>query len=110
LGDGNIEVLKLRDIYDIIDIMASILIRNLAESTKQALRQRAAANGRSMEEEARQILDLELRNQIQSREGLGTRLRRIFEEHGVIGELEIPPRSSYPFNPRPFVTEDPDEK
>ncbi|WP_075997788.1 bifunctional phosphopantothenoylcysteine decarboxylase/phosphopantothenate--cysteine ligase CoaBC [Salaquimonas pukyongi] len=36
--------------------MASITIRNLDESTKQALRQRAAANGRSMEEEARLLL------------------------------------------------------
>ncbi|MBL4726608.1 MAG: bifunctional phosphopantothenoylcysteine decarboxylase/phosphopantothenate synthase, partial [Rhizobiaceae bacterium] len=33
--------------------MASITIRNLDESTKQALRERAAQNGRSMEEEAR---------------------------------------------------------
>ncbi|MCB1421214.1 MAG: bifunctional phosphopantothenoylcysteine decarboxylase/phosphopantothenate--cysteine ligase CoaBC [Nitratireductor sp.] len=36
--------------------MASITIRNLDESTKQALRERAAQNGRSMEEEARLLL------------------------------------------------------
>ena len=36
--------------------MASITIRNLDESTKQALRERAARNGRSMEEEARLML------------------------------------------------------
>ena len=36
--------------------MASITIRNLDESTKQALRERAARNGRSMEEEARLLL------------------------------------------------------
>jgi phosphopantothenoylcysteine decarboxylase / phosphopantothenate---cysteine ligase len=36
--------------------MASITIRNLDEATKQALRERAARNGRSMEEEARLLL------------------------------------------------------
>lgn len=37
-------------------LMASITIRNLDEATKQALRERAARNGNSMEEEARLIL------------------------------------------------------
>ena len=36
--------------------MASITIRNLDEAAKQALRERAARNGRSMEEEARILL------------------------------------------------------
>ena len=36
--------------------MASITIRNLDEETKQALREQAAQNGRSMEEEARILL------------------------------------------------------
>ncbi len=36
--------------------MASITIRNLDDQTKQALRERAASNGRSMEEEARILL------------------------------------------------------
>ena len=36
--------------------MPSITIRNLDEKTKQALRERAAKNGRSMEEEARLLL------------------------------------------------------
>lgn len=37
-------------------IMATLLIRGLDEGVKRALRIRAAHNGRSMEEEARQIL------------------------------------------------------
>lgn len=37
--------------------MASITIRNLDEETKQALRERAARNGRSMEQEARSLLN-----------------------------------------------------
>lgn len=36
--------------------MASITIRNLDDNIKQRLRVRAAVNGRSMEEEAREIL------------------------------------------------------
>jgi plasmid stability protein len=36
--------------------MASITIRNLDDDIKQRLRVRAAVNGRSMEEEAREIL------------------------------------------------------
>lgn len=36
--------------------MASITIRNLEDDFKQRLRVRAAAHGRSMEEEAREIL------------------------------------------------------
>ncbi|MDP2731708.1 MAG: bifunctional phosphopantothenoylcysteine decarboxylase/phosphopantothenate synthase, partial [Hoeflea sp.] len=36
--------------------MATLTIRNLDESAKQALRERAAKNGRSMEEEMRFIL------------------------------------------------------
>jgi plasmid stability protein len=53
------------DINDIIDInaitaylqsMTSLLIRRIDDKLKQALRLRAAENGRSMEEEMRQIL------------------------------------------------------
>jgi plasmid stability protein len=36
--------------------MASITIRNLEETTKRKLKVRAALNGRSMEQEAREIL------------------------------------------------------
>ncbi len=52
--------------------MASITIRNLDEATKQALRERAAKNGRSMEEEARLLLG-----------GVNTRLRPEFVEGSV---------------------------
>ncbi len=40
--------------------MASITIRQLPEATKRKLRMRAAQNGRSMEQEAREILKCEL--------------------------------------------------
>ena len=37
--------------------MASLLIRNLSDETKKALRIRAAENGRSMTEEARSLIE-----------------------------------------------------
>lgn len=86
--------------------MATLLIRNLPESTKRALRQQAAANGRSMEEEARRILDLEFRrDRTLPREGLGTRIRRLFVEAGMVGQLEIPARTGGIRKP-PFVTDE----
>ena len=89
--------------------MASITIRNLDESVKVALRKRAAQNGRSMEEEARRILDAELlRDSRRPGEGLGTWLSRRFSEIGG-GELLIPPRTEMPRKP-PFVTDEEWEK
>ncbi len=48
--------LAIIEIIRHIQNMASITIRNLDEKAKQALRERAARNGRSMEEEARLLL------------------------------------------------------
>jgi plasmid stability protein len=85
--------------------MASITIRNLDESVKKALRQRAAANNRSMEEEARRILDAELfRDSRRPGEGLGSWIARRFAEIGG-AELLIPPRTEMPRKP-PFVTDE----
>lgn len=88
--------------------MATLLIRNLDDSIKAALRRRAAANGRSMEEEARVILNCEIRRVSSFKEGLGTRLARIFKESGA-GELVIPPRTEMPRKP-PFLTDEEWEK
>jgi antitoxin FitA len=76
--------------------MASILIRNLDDDLKQRLRLRAAEHGRSMEQEAREILREALEAETAS-SGPGTGLdvwneiRAIFEPLGGM-ELEIPPR------------------
>lgn len=84
--------------------MASITIRKLDDSLKEALRRRAAGNGRSMEEEARIILGLELRrDRSMPTVGLGTRIAKLFEGVGV--ELEIPPRTELPRKP-PFLTDE----
>jgi len=73
--------------------MASITIRKLNDSAKAKLRIRAAQNGRSMEEEARVILEEVITNPVRSRPrgNMAERIRSLFEPLGGI-ELEIPPR------------------
>lgn len=76
--------------------MASITIRKLNDSAKAKLRVRAAENGRSMEEEARVILE----GVMHAAPGSGARpgslyqsIRQALAEAGVDGvELDIPPR------------------
>ncbi len=73
--------------------MATITVRNLEEGLKRQLRIRAAENGRSMEEEARDILRTALGEEAsrQPRKGLGTRIHERFNSLGGV-ELELPPR------------------
>lgn len=61
--------------------MATLMIRNLDDTTKSALRVQAARNGRSMEEEARTLLRLAF-SRPATAEGLGTRIHRRFADLG----------------------------
>ncbi len=70
--------------------MASITIRNLDDEVKARLRVQAAGNGRSMEEEVRQILRDAVRRKPDSR-NLASIIRSHFgPSNGV--DLELPPR------------------
>ncbi len=71
--------------------MASITIRNLDDEVKRRLRVRAAEHGRSMEEEAREILR-QVVAMPTAPKNLG---RAIHERFAAIDgvNLEIPPRS-----------------
>jgi len=77
--------------------MASITIRKLDETTKRKLRIRAASNGRSMEQEAREILKNELETappkltKPKSGADFVKAIRDIFEPLGGV-DLKIPPR------------------
>ena len=71
--------------------MATLTIRQLDEKTKTRLRVRAAHHGRSMEEEAREILRLALTAPRQARGNLADAIRRRFAPFGGV-ELELPPR------------------
>jgi plasmid stability protein len=70
--------------------MASITIRNLDDTLKRRLRIRAAEHGRSMEEEARDILRREV-GEAAPPVNLAAAIRaRVAPLNGV--ELDIPPR------------------
>ena len=79
--------------------MASITIRNLDEGLKQRLRIRAAENGRSMEQEARDILRAALDEEAAPAKNLGTALHELFRPFGGV-ELDIPSREPMREPPR----------
>jgi antitoxin FitA len=75
--------------------MASITIRRLPETTKRRLRLRAARNGRSMEQEAREILKGALQQTERESENLGDAIRKKFAPFGGV-DLKIPKREPIP--------------
>ena len=71
--------------------MPTLTIRRLDEKTKARLRMQAAKNGRSMEEEAREILRTSLRVVESEQSGLAESIRKRFGAfHGV--DLTVPKR------------------
>jgi plasmid stability protein len=76
----------------IIDSMASITIRRLPETTKRKLRLRAARNGRSMQQEARELLEAGLAQPDPPPIDLGEAIRRRFAPFGGV-DLKIPART-----------------
>jgi plasmid stability protein len=67
--------------------MATLTIRNLDERLKGRLRVRAALRGRSMEEEARQILRVALNDVEPVSTDLAERIRRRFAK---LGDVQLP--------------------
>ncbi len=78
--------------------MASITIRNLDDSLKRRLRIQAAEHGRSMEEEAREIIRQGIDASV-SPENLGEVIHRRFAALGGV-DLPLPPREPMPEPPR----------
>jgi plasmid stability protein len=70
--------------------MASLTVRRLSDDAKRKLRVRAAENGRSMEEEARKIIE-DAVSPKNRRRNLAEEIHRIVAPLGGI-ELELPPR------------------
>jgi plasmid stability protein len=85
----------INDCSDIIAIMASITIRRLPENTKRRLRMRAARNGRSMEQEARELLEAGLARADAEPENLGEAIHKLFAPFGGV-DLQIPKREPIP--------------
>jgi len=78
--------------------MASITIRRLEDSTKQRLRVRASRNGRSMEEEARQILRVALSEKSAPGLNLVESIRKIV---APLGGIDLPDVPRDPMRPPP---------
>jgi len=82
--------------------MGSLTLRNIDDSLKASLRMRAAANDRSMEEEARQILRQSLLRK-KSSVGIGTQISQRFAAAGI--DLPEAVRSA-PRRPPAFLEDD----
>jgi plasmid stability protein len=69
--------------------MAQLLVRNLEDSVKTRLQRRAKRNGRSMEEEVRDILRSAVHKEEKKSEfGLGTELAALFPKSGPDFKIE----------------------
>lgn len=73
--------------------MASITIRRLEDATKKRLRVRASHHGRSMEEEAREILKTALTRKGTPERNLVESIRRRF---AALGGVELPDQPREP--------------
>ncbi|HLU03077.1 MAG TPA: plasmid stabilization protein [Advenella sp.] len=74
--------------------MATMTIRNLDEQLKARLRIRAAQHGRSMEDEARDILRTALSEEEASGASLVDAIQARVRAIGVGFDLELPPREA----------------
>lgn len=82
--------------------MASITIRNLDEALKARLRVRAAHHGRSMEDEARDILRSALAQEAGSPVSLAASIRQRF---APLGGVDLPERPREPMREPPRLDE-----
>ncbi|MBV9251659.1 MAG: Arc family DNA-binding protein [Acetobacteraceae bacterium] len=82
--------------------MAQLVVRNIDEDVKAKLRRRAAAHGRSMEEEVRAILRDAVKEHKRPKVGLGTRIASRFSAFGLGPDEEIPEFRGYPVKPATF--------
>jgi antitoxin FitA len=69
--------------------MAQLVVRNLENAVKVRLQRRARRNGRSMEEEVRDILRAAMHKEEDAPEGgLGTEISKIFAGHGLDSPIQ----------------------
>lgn len=84
--------------------MATLTIRNIEPEVKQALRERAARHGVSMEEEARQALRLVVSDHFAARKPVPpeksewAEIRKLRDRYGTF-DIELPERRGVADNP-----------
>jgi antitoxin FitA len=84
-----------------IDV-AQVIVRNLEESVKRKLKQRAARHGHSMEQEIRDILHNAVKHEKRRERGLGSAIAARFKGIGL--EEDIPELRGFPV--KPFVLDE----
>jgi plasmid stability protein len=67
--------------------MAQFVVRNIESAVKARLQRRAQRNGRSMEEEVRDILRVAVNKDETSARGLGTEIAGLFTKAGLDSDL-----------------------
>lgn len=80
--------------------MAQLVVRNLEDSVKARLQRRARRNGRSMEEEVRDILRNAAREPEKPSGGLGSEIAALFAGKGLTSD--IPELRGYTIKPPTF--------
>jgi len=80
--------------------MAQFVVRNIEERVKTRLRRRAERNGRSMEEEVRDILRSAVNEEHDPAGGLGTEISALFAEAGL--DRDIPELVGHEIKPVSF--------
>lgn len=84
--------------------MAAITVRDLDDSVKERLRRQAAANGRSMEAEARAILEAGVSGEFAGM-NIGQAFRKVALELGGLDDIEWPSRDESDRRPVVFSEE-----
>jgi antitoxin FitA len=79
--------------------MAQLVVRNIENSVKIRLQRRAKKNGRSMEEEVREILRNAAKEDVPAG-GLGTEISSLFSKTGL--DFDIPELRGYKLTPPAF--------
>ena len=82
--------------------MAQLLVRNIESTVKAKLQRRAKRNGRSMEEEVREILRDATKEEGKRRKGLGTEISELFREVGLKPGEELPELRGFTIQPPDF--------
>ncbi len=83
--------------------MAQLVVRNIENEVKAKLQRRAKRNGRSMEEEVREILRDAAKNEGSQRKGLGTRIASHFRKVGLRKGEELPELKGFTIEPPDFA-------
>ncbi len=80
--------------------MAQFVVRNIEGSVKAGLQRRARRNGRSMEEEVRDIIRVAVKAEDSPGGGLGSEIARLFAKVGL--PAEIPELRGHTVKPASF--------